>query len=568
VTAPTADGEAQGADIVGRHRRLAARTLLISVFTAASRVCGYVREVLSAVIFGDASPVYDAFVTAWRVPNLFRRLMGEGAVATALQTSLTEVDCDRGESAGRQLFWSTLRVSSAIAIGIAAVVMGLAALMGDTMPLTGWHWLGEDPAAVRELTVRLTPFVVVICLAGLASGGLAVRGRFGGSNLGPVAMNACLIATLVGIGLVHGWSGLDPADGPAGRERHLDMARFLAWGTLVAGSIQLLVLWPDLRKAGLLGPGAPRGEPRRGRAELSGWSVLRASAPLAVGAAVYQINIMVDGFMAQGMLSRGGPTTYYYANRIQQLPLALIATAATNAVFPMLKALGHQGRNAELRALHDRAQSMVAFLALPASAGLLVLAEPVADGLLGHGEFGAEGVQRTARAIQMLALALLPAGAAGLVIRAYYAIGDLTTPVRVAAAMLVANVVLNALFLAVAGMDVEGLALSTALTSWGNLVLLLPGLWRRLPAAGDRPGSGGAAKDLARIFAATLVLAGAASALVGPALATFDKVWGLLIVITVSIIVYAVASELLRVPQWTALKARFGAFRRSIDRRP
>lgn len=551
------ESRSQGADIVGRHRRLGARAALIAAFTLASRILGYVREVLAAVLFGDASPVYDAFVTAWRVPNLFRRLMGEGAVATALQNALTEVDGDQGEAAGRRVFWDTLRLACALTIGIAAVVMGLAAAMGDTMPFTGWHWLGEDPAAVRELVVLLTPFVVVICLAGLASGGLAVRGRFGGANLGSVAMNACMIATLVGIGLTYGWSGIDPADGPAGRERHLDMARFLGWGTLAAGLAQLLVLGPDLRRAGFLG--TPAG-PRVGE-QNAGWGILRSSAPLAVGAAVYQINIMVDGFMAQGLLSRGGPTTYYYANRIQQLPLALIATAATNAVFPMLKALGHQRRTHELRALHDRTQVMVAFLALPASAGLFVLAEPIADALLGHGEFGNEGVVRTARAIQMLALSLLPAGAIGLAVRAYYAIGDLTTPVRVSVAMLLSNIVLNALFLAVLGMDVEGLALATAITSWGNLALLLPGLWRRLPLAAGA-GSSGAARDLARIALATLALSVAAAALVGPALRLFDKATGLLVVITVSITVYVIGCEVFGVPQWGVLRSRLGARRR------
>jgi putative peptidoglycan lipid II flippase len=469
---------------------------------------------------------------------------------------LTEVDGDQGEAAGRRVFWDTLRLACGLTIGIAAVVMGLATAMGDTMPFTGWHWLGEDPAAVRELVVLLTPFVVVICLAGLASGGLAVRGRFGGANLGSVAMNACMIATLVGIGLTYGWSGLDPADGPPGRERHLDMARFLAWGTLAAGLAQLVVLGPDLRRAGFLG--TPAG-PRAGEKN-AGWGILRSSAPLAVGAAVYQINIMLDGFMAQGMLSRGGPTTYYYANRIQQLPLALIATAATNAVFPMLKALGHQRRTHELRALHDRTQLMVAFLALPASAGLFVLAEPIADALLGHGEFGAEGVVRTGRAIQMLALSLLPAGAIGLAVRAYYAIGDLTTPVRVSVAMLLANIVLNAFFLVVVGMDVEGLALATAITSWGNLALLLPGLWRRLPLAAGA-GSSGAARDLARIGLATLALAAAAAALVGPALRVFDKATGLFVVITVSTVVYVVGCGVFGVPQWGALRSRLWALR-------
>lgn len=543
-----------GADIVGRHRRLGARAALIAGFTLVSRLLGFVREFLAAMLFGDTSPIYDAFVTAWRVPNLFRRLLGEGAVATSLQTAMTEVDGDLGDAAGRRLFRDTLRLGSALVVGVAAVVIGVALSMGDTMPGTGWHWLGEDPGAVRELVVRLTPFVIVICLAGLAGGGLAVRGRFSAASAGPAVMNLVVIATLVGIGLTHGWTGLDPADGAAGRERHLEMARAFAWGTLAAGAAQLLVLVPDLRRAGLLGRAhapeslaAPPGTP-------GGWSVLRASLPLALGAAVYQINVMVDGFMAQGMLSRGGPTTYYFANRIQQLPLALVATAATSAVFPVLKALGHERRTGELRGLHDRTQLMVVFLALPASVGLWVLAEPVVAVLLGHGEFGAEGIERTARALRVLSLSLLPAGAVGLVGRAYYAVGDFKTPVRVSIGMLVLNIVLNVLFLVVLGMDVEGLALSTALTSWGNLALLVPGLRGRLPRSPGAPRGGG---DLIRIALATGVLAVLAVGLFGPLSRLLGEGLGLLATIAGAGGGYALASELLAVPQWRQLRRRF-----------
>jgi putative peptidoglycan lipid II flippase len=209
-----ADGGAPaGADIVGRHRRLGARTFLISSLTLASRLLGYGREFLAALLFGDASTVYDAFVTAWRVPNLFRRLLGEGAVATSLQTAMTEADGDRGEEAGRQLLWGTLRLALLLLVGVCAVLMGGALLMGDTMPLTGWRWLGDDPGPVRELLVRLTPFVVLVCLAGLVGGALAVRGRFVGASAGPAVMNVVVIAVLCGIGLAFGWTGLDPADG-------------------------------------------------------------------------------------------------------------------------------------------------------------------------------------------------------------------------------------------------------------------------------------------------------------------------------------------------------------------
>jgi putative peptidoglycan lipid II flippase len=535
-------------DVVARHRRLGARTLLISSLTLASRLLGYVREFLAAMLFGDTSPIYDAFVTAWRVPNLFRRLLGEGAVATSLQTALTEADADQGEEAGRRLLWQTLRLALWVLLGVCALLMGAALLMGDTMPITGWRWLGEDPGPVRELLVRLTPFVVLVCLTGLAGGALAVRGRFAGASSGPAVMNLVVIATLVGLGVVFGWTGLDPADGAEGRERHLAMARVLAYGLLAAGLVQLLILIPEMRAAGFLqrtrGAVAP--------AANAGWAVLRASLPLAFGAAVYQVNVMIDGFMAQALLPRGGPTTYYFANRIQQLPLALVATAATSAVFPMLKALGHQRRHTELRALHDRTQRMVLFVGLPATVGLFVLARPVVTVLLGHGEFGAEGIERTSRALSVLCFSLLPAGAVGLAGRTYYAIGDFRTPVVVSSAMLGVNLALNTLFLVVLGLDVEGLALATAISSWGNLALLLPGLGRRLPAS---PG-GGSVRSIVRIAAASALCGLAAYAGHRAMPAEAGSAAALFTAIACGIVSYVVSAHVLGVPEWGSFRAR------------
>ncbi|MEM9378789.1 MAG: murein biosynthesis integral membrane protein MurJ [Planctomycetota bacterium] len=469
-----------------RHRRLARRTALVSGLTLISRVLGYVREVVSAALFGDRSGVYDAFITAWRVPNLFRRFLGEGALSTSFQTALTAVDADHGEEAGRTLFLSTLRVLLGLLVGLCLVVMALVALAPDRMPVTGWAWLGKDPAEVRELTLRVMPFVVFVCVAALTTGALHVRGFFAAPSIAPAAMNVVWIGALFVVAARFGWSadvpveGLsaDPvARGVAGELRHLEMVRTLAWGVLLAGTVQLAVQWPALRAAGFLGRGRPAplpaGAPRPG-------DVLRRAAPLALGAAVYQINVMVDGLMAEGLLSDGGPTLHYFANRVQQFPLALIAIAATSAVFPALQQLGHERDLASLRRLHDRTHIAVAAVALPAAAGLFALSTPVVQVSFERGAFGAEGVQRTADALRVLCIAILPAGATGLVARTYYAMGDYVTPVKVSVAMLALNAGLNAWFLVGLGMDVDGLAAATTITSALNVVLLLPGLTRTL----------------------------------------------------------------------------------------
>ena len=183
-------------DVVGRHRGLLLRTAIVSLLTLGSRLLGFVRETLTASIFGHASPVNDAFVTAWRVPNLFRSLLGEGAMSTSLQTALTREDGERGLAAGRRLFWALARVVGLIALGLCAAVMLGAWLLPDTMPFTGWAWLGADPEPVRELVVRLMPFVIFVCLAAVVGGALQVRGHFASTALAPVLMNLWWIAEI------------------------------------------------------------------------------------------------------------------------------------------------------------------------------------------------------------------------------------------------------------------------------------------------------------------------------------------------------------------------------------
>ena len=465
---------------------------------------------LSASLFGDRSGIYDAFITAWRVPNLFRRFLGEGAIATAFQTTLTATEGDHGESAGRALYRRTFVVLAFVLVALCFGVAVAIPALPDRMPVTGWAWLGADPEPVRDLAVRVFPFVVFICLAALSTGALHVRGRFLAPALAPVALNVTWIAVL---GIVASRFGASAGSGEDPLTRHLSMTHWLAWGVLLAGAMQLLVHLPALWRAGFLGRSASSSDTR---ADTRGGvrTVLRRSVPLALGAAVYQINVMVDGLMAEGMLPDGGPTLHYLANRVQQFPLALIAVAATSAVFPALQALAHEGDRQGLRDLHDRTHRAVAFFALPATCGLFVLAQPVVSFAFERGAFGAEGVERTSAALRMLTLAILPAGATGLVARTYYAMGDFTTPVRISSALLVVNVALNYILIHYVGMDVDGLALATTITSWLGFAALWPGLRGRLKLPSARePLWGPLLRTSAVAIASALVASGAHRAL-------------------------------------------------------
>ncbi len=462
-------------DITSRHKKLGRRTLLVSAMTLVSRILGFVREALSAALFGDKSAVYDAFITAWRIPNMLRRFLGEGALATSFQTALTEVDGDQGNAAGANLFRATAWRLAAVLLGVTIMLVAGVLLVPDQMPFTGWNWLGADPEPVRELAARVMPFTIFICMAALLGGGLQVRGHFTAPALAPAAMNVVWILTLVGIALAFGYSReaiIDPAE-------HMAMARWLAGGVLFAGVVQLAVQIPALYRTGLVGVNTAKAAAPPGAVR----DVLWRTLPMALGAAVYQINVMVDGLMAESLLDNGGPTLHYYANRVQQFPMALIAIAATSAIFPLLKAHGHKQEWQPMRNLYNRTHFSVALFALPASVGLFVLSEPVVRVLFHHGAFSEVGVQRTSDALRMLCLAILPAGAAGLCARTYYALGNFSAPVRISVVMLLVNIVLNLVLIQRFDMDVDGLALSTAITSWLTLIAMLPGLRKSLPKA-------------------------------------------------------------------------------------
>jgi len=544
------NGKSNGADLVGRHKRLGWRAVMVSALTLVSRVLGLLREKLSAFLFGDTSAVFDAFITAWRVPNLFRRFLGEGALSTAFQTAQTESEGTHGPEAGRRLFLDTARLLTGILLGVMVVTMGAVALMPDHMPVTGWAWLGADPEPVRELTLRVMPFVLLVCLSALAAGALHVRAKFGPPAWAPACMNVVWIATL----LLLVWN---KDERPPGLERDLEWTRFLAWGVLFAGVVQLAVQIPALRREGLLAGKTP--PPPRPSGAPGAWTVLKRSAPLAIGAAVYQLNVMIDGLMAEGLLPDGGPTCHYYAGRLQQFPLAMIAVAATSAVFPLLQAHAHGGDFRATRDLHDRTQRAIAFLALPATFGLWALAEPVVWACIGGGGFGIEGVERTSLALRALTLAILPAGAMGLVARTYYSMGDMKTPVRVSCTMLVANVGLNLLFIRGFGMDVEGLAYASAITTWGGLVLLFPGLGGRLGLpTRDVPLLG----PLLRMALAAAVCGLAAGAAHHYGRGPLGSLGALVLSICVGVLAYAGTAAALSIDELDALKKRL--FRKSL----
>jgi putative peptidoglycan lipid II flippase len=396
------------------------------------------------------------------------------------------------------------------------------------------------------------PFVVFVCLAAVVGGALQVRGHFASTALAPVLMNVWWISALF---LVIGQFGFDRIGDPAQEYgRQMGIARMLAWYVMIAGMILLGAQLPALRSRGFFGSGS-LGQaveaPRELRVRV--WRVLREAAPLALGAAVYQVNMMVTGFMAQGLLSSGGPSVLYYATRVQQLPLSLVSAAATAAVFPALAALGHEQRRGELRKLHDDTHLAIAFAALPAVFGLYLFADPIMSVCFEHGAFGPEGTARGAAALRALSLAILPAGATGLVARTLYALGEYRLPVRISILVLVLNAGLNFALVLGLGMDANGLALSTAISAWVHLLILLPALRGRL---GPSAQAAEIRSRLLRLLLASGVAVGLARVLWAFLARSCSTAVGLLSCIVFAVGAYALLCQLLRVPEWRAALSR------------
>ncbi|NOT32215.1 MAG: hypothetical protein HOP15_17355, partial [Planctomycetes bacterium] len=391
-------------------------------------------------------------------------------------------------------------------------------------------------------------------------GALAVRGHFALPNLAPTAMNVVWIATLVAIGVASGWGRELGATQEEVVQRQWELARWLAWGLLFGGVVQLALHVPPLGRFGLL-------EDTGGERADAG-QVLRATGPLVIGAAIYQINVMVDGLMANSLLRPGGSSVIYYANRFQQFPMALISTAAVNAVFPLLNAHGHLGERVKVRLLHDRTQLGMLFLALPAAAGMFALALPISSVCYEHGNFGLDGTLRTAEGLRCLAFALVPAGAAALASRVFVAMGDLRTPVRIALWVLFTNIALNTLLVVGFGFDVAGLTLSTALAAAINLAWLLHGMRTRLGLPPAAPELRGRIFKIALASLACALVAWGAHRATAAALGAVEarhSIPALFAGLGAAVVTFAVAARALAIPEWAEivrrLRSRFGPSR-------
>ncbi len=417
----------------------------------ASRVLGFARDILIAAVMGTG-PVADAFFVALRLPNLFRRLFGEGAFNAAFVPAISTILHKDGLSAATEF--------AEEATAVMALWLGGITILGEIfMPwllyvlAPGFAGHGGRFGLAVDMTRIMFPYLFFICLTALFSGVLNALSRFAAAAAAPVLFNIFMIAAML-------W--LAPHMANPGYA--------LSWGVVVSGVAQMaLVLWA-IRRAGM--------RFIRPRLHFSPWirTMFRRMGPALLGAGVTQLNVSIDIIIAT-LLPAGSVSVLYYADRVNQLPLGVIATAAGTALLPAVTKHIALGEAAQANTALNRAFESVLMLTLPAAVGLSVAAKAVMDVAFVRGAFTAHNAVLAGHSLAAFALGLPVFALVKILTPGFYARGDTVTPLKIGVAAVALNLGLNLLFMH--PLKAVGPALATSLSSAFNAAWLFALLVRR-----------------------------------------------------------------------------------------
>jgi putative peptidoglycan lipid II flippase len=434
--------------------------------TLISRVFGFLRDILIAATLGT-SAVADAFFVAFRFPNLFRRLFGEGAFNSAFVPLFAKALEVEGKAAARRFAEEALA-------GLVFVLLTLTVLAQIFMPMLMWGLapgFGADPAKydLAVLLTRITmPYLLCMSVVALLSGVLNSVGKFVEASSVSIVLNLTMMAaTLIALGL-----GL----------RNEPLAGIIqAWGVFVAGLLQLWLLVDGVRRNGL------SLRLRRPRLSAGVRRLVRLGIPGVIAGGVTQLNIMIGTIVAS--LQDGAVSHLYYADRIYELPLAIVGIAIGVVLLPDVSRHLRAGNQAAVMDSQNRSVEFAMLLTLPAAAALLVVPTPIVQGLFERGAFTSADTPATAYALAIFALGLPSFVLIKVFSPAYFAREDTATPMRYATVSLTLNTLGSiALFFAFRAMGLMphlGIAVATSLGGWLNAALLYAGLVRRGQFASD-----------------------------------------------------------------------------------
>ena len=425
-------------------------------YTLISRVLGFIRDMLLAALLG-AGAAADAFVVAFKLPNLFRRLFAEGAFNAAFVPLFARRLVEEGQDAAREF---AEQAQAVLLFALIVFILIAEAAMPWVMQVIA-PGFQDDPAKFAlavELTRITFPYLLFVSLVSLIGGALNALERFAATSATPIFLNLVMIAGLV----LWQWYAPTAAHGAS-------------WGVTIAGLAQLVWLALVLKSTGMgLRFRLPRLTPDVRR-------LLVLMLPVALGAGVYQINVVVDVAIAS-FLPSGSVSFLYYADRLNQLPLGVVGIAIGTALLPILTRQIRAGDAGAALANQNRALEVALVLTLPAAAALMVIAQPIIAVLFERGAFGPAEVHATALALAAYAVGLPAHVLAKVFTPGYFAREDTKTPVKIAVAIMVINAALAVslmLILQRYGVGHMGIALATSVTGWLNAMMLWRGLVKR-----------------------------------------------------------------------------------------
>lgn len=440
-----------GAGAVTPRGGLGRSTAIFALWTGLSRIAGLAREIIAAALFGTRGEI-NAFVIAFNVPNILRSLVADSALSAALIPVYTQL-VEQGRRRDAQRLLGAM---------VGVITMGLGGLTLLVIVLAPWIMpvfaVGLSPELQAE-TVRLAqimfPIVPLLALTGLVAAVLQADGQFGATGFVPILWNVVIIAFLV---------VLTPLVDP---DQRVDV---YAWGILAGTLAQLLFLLPFMRGRGPFPISLGRGVPQLRR-------VLILMLPVTLGLGLINVNAAVDNVFA-GLVSEEAVRAVDAAFRLYILPQGVFSVAISTVLFPTIARMVARGDMEGVGHAVTSGVRQIFFMLLPASAFLMVLAEPVTRLVFERGEFDASSTSLTASALFAFTLGLAFNGASLLVIRAFFSLQMPWVPTKVAALGLVLNIVLDAVLYRPLG--VAGIPLATSVVSLVTFLVLLRMLRREV----------------------------------------------------------------------------------------
>lgn len=433
------------------NKAIAKSALGIGFFTLCSRILGFIRDIVIARLFGVY--VYaQAFVIAFRIPNLLRDLLGEGAANAALVPVFTEYSL----KASKEEFWKLSNVVLNLLLVIVSAIVVFGVFFSPyivRLIAPGFMFSPEK----LEITIRLNriifPYILLISLSAYCLAVLNSLRHFAAPAFAPCLLNISLIVFV----LLYG-------EGITG----------LALGVLVGGILQLAVQIPVLYKKGF------RLKLFRGFKHPQAVTIGKLMLPRVFSSGIYQLNNFVDSAFGSlfWIVGEGGVAVLYFSYRLIQFPLGIFSNALTQAILPSFSTQAVDDTHTQLRQTLFWGLRTTFFVMLPASAGFMVLALPIVSTLFGAGKFDVYSVERTASALIFYSIGLFAYSATKVLQSAFFALKDTVTPTKIAFLALLMNVILN--FILMSPLKIGGIALATSISGISTFFILFLILKKRL----------------------------------------------------------------------------------------